>query len=230
MKSRLVGGVVLLGLALGTGCGAGAFRQAVTSDRCKVGDDGCVRALDAPIAVGAEATPDVHARIDGSGTPSLHLETAAPSILDVREGRVVGRAEGMSALLFVADGGTVIDLLHVWVKKPTALELDATLPGRAPSGRIDGRIDVFVGEELRVSARPVADGQRLAGEAETAWKIEPPLLTLLREGADDGRRLVAEAPGQAVLSVTSLGLERQIPIVVHAREAAKAPRGERGAS
>lgn len=219
--------------ALATGCGAGALGQAVTQDSCEAGDLRCARAFDAPIALGATAAPETHLTLDGSTSPGFHYESAAPSILEVDGGRVVGRSEGTSALLFVSDASTVLDFLHVWVKKPTALELDAALPGRTTEGRVDGTIDVLVGEELRLSARPIAGGQRLLGAGESTWSVDPPILSLLREGDDARRRVVAASPGTATLRVEMLGVTSTMQIVVRPRAGTaeiSAPSRKRGAS
>ena len=211
----------LCAIGVGTfaaGCGGGAFRQAVTSDDCKAGDERCSRAgFDAPLALGATALPKIRVTLNGSASPGLHFESAAPSVLEVEGGRVVGKREGTSALLFVSDANTVLDFLHVWVKKPTTLELDAALPGRDVSGRVDGAIDLLVGEELRLTAKPLADGQQLLGTGAAEWTVDPPIATLLREGSDDHRRIVAQTPGSATLHVTMLGVESSMQIVIHPR-------------
>lgn len=229
---------VLVLAAFASGCGAGAFRQAVTSDECRAGDEKCSRSgFDAPLALGATATPETRFSLNGSASPGFHYESAAPSIVDVVDGRVVGKSEGASALLFVSDASTVLDFLHVWVKKPTTLELLATLPGRPSEGRVDGTIDLLVGEELRLTVHPLADGQRLLGSSETEWTVDPGIATILREGTEEHRRLVAEGPGTTTLRVTMLGVESSMQIVVHAAgtekaapKHARASKSERGAS
>lgn len=229
---------LLCAVGMGTlvaGCGAGAFRQAATSDDCKAGDERCDRAgFDAPLALGATASPQIHVTLNGSASPGLHFESAAPSVLAVEDGRVLGKSEGTSALLFVSDANTVLDFLHVWVKRPTTLRIDAALPGREVSGRIEGPIELLVGEELRLVAKPVADGQTLLGTGEAEWVVDAPLATLLREGSDDHRRLVAEAPGSLKLRVRMLGVESVVAIVIHPRVAGapakSVAKSERGAS
>lgn len=229
---------LLCAVTMGTwvaGCGGGAFRQALTSDDCKAGDERCNRAgFDAPLALGATASPRVHVSLDGSASPGLHFESAAPSVLDVEDGHVVGKSEGTSALLFVSDASTVLDFFHVWVKKPTALRIEAALPGRDVSGRIEGPIELMVGEELRLVAKPVADGQILLGTGEADWSVDAPFATLLREGSEDHRRFVADAPGSVTLHVRMLGVESVVAIVIHSRVAGAQPKAstksERGAS
>ena len=85
------------------------------------------------------------------------------------------------------------------------------------SGRVDGAIDLLVGEELRLTAKPLADGQQLLGTGAAEWSVDPPIATLLREGSDDHRRFVAQTPGTATLHVTMLGVESSMQIVIHPR-------------
>jgi hypothetical protein len=209
---------VTLALALLPGCGgAGAFHQAVTSDSCRPTDADCSRAgFDAPLALGGTASPVTHVSLDGTAGPSIHYESAAPSIIEVVDGHVVGKSEGASALMFVSDASTVLDFLHVWVRKPKELRLVATVPGREGSGNVNGTMELVAGEEVRISAEPTADGQRLLGTGPAEWKIEPPIAEALREGTEDHRRLLAEHPGKAVLTVRMLGVETTLDIVVHA--------------
>jgi hypothetical protein len=204
-----------LGLALGLGgCGGGAMQQGFVSDACKAGDPSCARSsFERPIALGASIHPEVHLTLRGSAGPGFHLESAAPTVLEVDGGSVIGRAQGMSALLFVGDSGTVIDFIHVWVKQPSALRLSSAEAGSAVHD-LNGLVEMLPGESIRVTATPVADGQDLLGAGDAVWTVEPPIAKLMREGNDGERRVVAREPGHAVLRVKTLGVESTLDIVV----------------
>jgi hypothetical protein len=87
-------------LLLPAACGGvgGALRQATLVGQCAEGDAACSRRHpQAPIAVGTRFYPEVSASIDGSSTPSLALDSAAPDILAVEGGALVARKPGTSA-------------------------------------------------------------------------------------------------------------------------------------
>jgi hypothetical protein len=196
------------------GCGGGALGQAVVSDACKSGDASCSRVgFDSPLALGASTEPDVHLQLRGSTGPGFHLESAAPSIMEVTGGRVTGVGEGTSALLFVSDDGSVLDFLHVFVKKPTELKLTAGATGQELHA-VSGVIEMLPGESLRVSAQVMSDGQPLIGTGITTWTVDPPIARLLREGSEGERRIVAKDVGHAVIRVKTLGVESTLDIVV----------------
>jgi hypothetical protein len=70
----------------------GALRQATLVGQCAEGDVACSRRHpQAPIAVGTRFYPEVSASIDGSSTPNLVLESAAPDILAVEDGAFVAK-------------------------------------------------------------------------------------------------------------------------------------------
>jgi hypothetical protein len=222
--SNLASWSVPLALAMSSalaGCGGGALRQAAVADSCAPGDPDCSRAgFDAPLALGATARPVTKISLTGSAAPGIHYESAAPDILEVDGGVVIGKSAGASALLFVSDADTVLDFLHVWVKAPTALDVTASTPGSDQMGHVDGPLELMVGEDAQVAIAPSADGQRLLGTSAAEWTIEPAIAILLREGSDARRRIVASAPGKAVIHVKMLGLESTIDVRVHSpREA-----------
>lgn len=220
---------VLLALGLG-GCGvAGGLGQAKVAADCKASDDTCdPGGLDAPLAVGATATPKVAFSLRGAGAPSWRFESADPSVLLAEQGRITGVENGVVTLMVTADDGTVFDFFHVWVKQPTELALAGVTPGSATAGPLGPRIDLLPGEALRLSTSLVGDGQALVGDAPQTWKVTTadgarPPIAVLDEGAPHKRRVVAVAVGKATLTVSALGLSRELEIVVAdptAREAA----------
>jgi hypothetical protein len=199
------------------GCGGmGALQQTNTSDDCPPGDTHCNMAgLSAPLAVGATTRPSVQTQLRGTGTPSLALWSAAPDILSVRDGDITGHQPGVSALVMSMTDGTAIDFVHVWVEQPERLQLHRLSAEGSDLGEVRDTIELVAGESIRIAPRPYAAAQRLIGEGPTEWTVAPPLADVLREGAHGRRRLVARHPGQATITVSSLGLSSTMQIVVH---------------
>ena len=138
-----------------------------------------------------------------------------PDVVDEEHGKLVGKAPGVAAVLISMDDGTVIDFNHLWVKKPTRLELHAIGADGSDLGERSGVMELLVGDDLRLLPRIYANTQRLMGRAAADWQITPPIATVLREGASDRRRLVALRPGKATLTITTLGLRSSLQLVVH---------------
>lgn len=212
----LLGPLLGLGAAVFmTGCGEGALRASVaTADTCMPGQDCTHAGFDAPVAIGATVRPDFQMKIQGSAGAGYRFVSASPNVLEVDDGDVIGRSPGMSALMLVSDGETVVDFIHVWVKAPTKVRLAATVPGRDKASVTSGPIELLVGDSIFVSAVLSADGQRLIGAAPGEWEADEAVLSVLREGNEDRRRVVALRPGKTELSVTTLGLAASIDIVV----------------
>ncbi|MFO0613833.1 MAG: hypothetical protein U0414_14670 [Polyangiaceae bacterium] len=213
----LFGLLLTLASLASTGCGEGALRAAIaTADTCLPGQECGHAGFDAPVAVGAVVHPDFQMKIPGSAGASHRYVSVSPSVLEVDDGDVVGRSEGTSALMLVTDGDTVVDFIHVWVKAPTKLRLAATVPGREKAMVTGGPIELLVGDAIFVSAVLSADGQRLIGSAPGEWSADEGVLSILREGNEDRRRVVALRPGKTELSLATLGLEASIDVVVRA--------------
>jgi len=179
-------------------CGAaGAMRQATIVGQCAEGDAACSRRHpQAPIAVGARFYPEVSASIDGSSTPTLVLESAAPDVLAVEGGALVARKPGASAVLITTDDASVVDFVHVWVAPVTKLTLM-----RRDGDRVDGAIGLAVGEDLTITPALWNGAQRLSGAGDVAWTVSSDgVVSVLRDGSPDRRRLRARAPGKATVT------------------------------
>lgn len=206
--------IALAALTL-AGCGEGALRASIsTADKCPVGEECNHAGFDGPVAVGATVHPDFQTKLSGSSGQSFRYVAVAPTVLQVDDGAVTGLAAGTSALLLVTDGDTVVDFLHVWVKQPTKVKLAATVPGREKAAITDGPLELLVGDSIFVTALLSADGQRLIGTAPSEWKADEDVLSILREGSVDRRRIVALKPGKTELSVSTLGLEATVEVIV----------------
>ena len=193
---RLLSCLVLL---LPTGCAmGGALRQATLVGQCAEGDVACSRRHpQAPIAVGTRFYPEVSASIDGSTTPNLVLESAAPDILAVEGGALVARRPGASAVLITTDDASVVDFVHVWVAPVTRVTLM-----RRDGDRVDVAIGLAVGEDVTITPALWNGAQRLSGASDATWTVSHEgTVAVLRDGSSDRRRLRARAPGKTTVTV-----------------------------
>jgi hypothetical protein len=182
-----------------SGCAmSGAMRQATLVGQCAEGDAACSRRHpQAPLAVGTRFYPEVSASIEGSTTPSLVLESAAPDVVSVDGGALVARRPGAAAVLISTDDASVVDFVHVWVAPVTHLTLM-----RRDGDRVDGAIGLAVGEDVALTPALWHGAQRLAGAADVAWTVSSEgTVSVLRDGSPDRRRLRARAPGRATITV-----------------------------
>jgi hypothetical protein len=108
----------------------------------------------------------------------------------------------------------VIDFTHVAVAAPTRLGWH-----RADGGQHDaeliGPIQLLVGDELALTARPYDGDRPLLGTAASAWDLDDPAIaTLLASGDPAARRLVARAPGTAEVTLESFGFATTLAVEV----------------
>jgi hypothetical protein len=186
-------------LLLPAACGVpGALRQATLVGQCAEGDAACSRRHpQAPIAVGTRFFPEVSASIDGSSTPNLVLESAAPDILAVEGGAFVAKKPGASAVLITTDDASVVDFAHIWVAPVTSLTLM-----RRDGDRVDNAIGLTVGEDVTITPALWNGAQRLAGAGDVTWTVSHDgTVSVLRDGSPDRRRLRARTPGKATITV-----------------------------
>jgi len=200
----------LLAIELTCGCGAGALTEGRLADAA----DPKRSELDAPLAVGSIYRPEPKLQLPGGGVPALILESPRSQVISIHAGAIHARAPGLAAVLTKMPDGTVIDFLHVWVEAPTRITLHRFSQDFADLGMVTGPIDLVVAESVLLTPLIYADAQRLAGSAESSWSVEPPLLTVLRDGVPERRRLVARAPGQTKVTVSMLGTSTSIDVAV----------------
>ncbi len=202
--------LVMVCLALASAaCGRGALGQSVTQEA-----DGSGERLNAPLAIGATYRPEVQVDTQGSATPSIRLMSTRPNVVGVSNGQLIGRSRGVAAILFTTADSTVVDFLHVWVERPTHVALHRLSRSGSDLGEVRDRVDLLVGDSIWLSPRVYADAQHLAGSITSDWKVDPPIARVLRDGVYKQRRLVADSPGSATLTVSLLGVTAQANIVV----------------
>lgn len=201
-------------LAAASGCGTfGALGQATVGS-----DTSAKRAgFERPIAAGATLRPELGFALRGAGAPAVHFETSDAAVLSAGEGTLEGRAPGLSGVLVVTDDGVVVDLFHVWVKKPTSLAL-RRVASVDKEEDVSGHVELMVGEALVLSSSLLGEGQELAGEAPQTWKEKGGAVRLLEEGRADRRRVVASSPGESVIDVSALDRVATLRVTVHGRK------------
>jgi hypothetical protein len=201
-------GAVLIGVC---GCGGrGALAQGRIADA-----SGEERSdLDAPLAAGSTYRPEVKLELRGGGTPALVLESPRSSVVSVRDGMLFAMRPGLAAVLARTPDGTVIDFLHVWVETPTRVTLHRFSRDAIDLGEVTAPLDLVVSESVLLTPRIYAGAQQLAGSAESTWRVDPPLLAVLRDGVPERRRLVARALGQTKVTVSMLGTSTSVDVKV----------------
>lgn len=174
------------------------MRQATLVGQCGKDDAACSRRAPlAPLAIGARFYPELATEIAGTSTPNLRLDTAAPDILAVEAGALVGKRAGTSAVLISTDDGSVVDFVHVWVAPVDTIALHAR-----DGERITSSLGLAVGEDVTLVPALYAGAQRLAGSSDVQWSVDnDAAIALLRDGSSDRRRLRAHAPGKATVTV-----------------------------
>lgn len=205
----------LIGLfALCTGC-SGAMGQVAPATAADTADKGSLAStLNAPLAVGGEVRPALRFDFQGSAAPPTHLISARPDVLAIKDGLLVGRAPGMSAVLVALDGDTVVDFLHVWVKAADRIEVHGIDAGGSDLGPLTEPIELVVNDTVRLVPHAYGGSERLIGVATSSFVVEPPIAMVLREGLPNRVRLVARTPGSAQVKVTMLGTTSTLALKV----------------
>jgi hypothetical protein len=208
----------LLAIAIAPGCAGedGALQQSTITEGCAPSDVACQTAgLDAPLAEGATLPVDVSVDLVGSGGPQISLASANPDVFTIEEQRLVGARAGVAALLLTTPDGLIVDFTHVWVAQPSAVRLHRITEDGAEVNPLPDRVQLLIGDELIVNARPYSHAQRLLGEpSDVEWAVDPAVIQILEEGTSSRRRLVARAEGTTTLEVTAHGLDTSLELEV----------------
>lgn len=191
-------------------CGTeGALEQA-DFEPADAGDD----LGDGPLALGATVDLDVTLETPGIGTPTLRLEAVDGEVLKVTGNQITGLTPGLSAVVAIDDRDRVLDFFHVFVAEPDRVEIQR-LGGVGAGGDLDGGVELLIGDEIVVGATPYRGPQRLVGAAAMGWSSSSDAVAVLLDGDLDRRRLVARAPGAAVVEVETMGLITTLDITVY---------------
>lgn len=183
-------------LGLVAGCAQGASPGALEQVDVAVVGQNAPLGVDAPFAVGANVTLDFALVTPGVAAESLRLEAARPEVMTLEGATVTARSEGMTALLVRADE-RVVDFLHLTAVAADRLGLD-----RPERGPVAGRIQLLVGDEVRLSPVLYRGEERLLGERPVTMEADGEVVTVLDEGLGAQRRVVARTPGRTTLTAT----------------------------
>jgi hypothetical protein len=184
--------------ALGGCAMGGAMHQATMVGQCSKDDASCSRKAPlAPLAIGSRFYPEVSTEITGTTTPNLHIESVEPGVIAVEHGALVAKSAGTAAVLISTDDGSVVDFVHVWAAPVTEISI-----ARRDGERITGSIGLAVGEDLTLEPSLFNGAQKLAGAPDATWTVSSEgVVSVLRDGSADRRRLRARAPGTTTVTV-----------------------------
>jgi len=110
---------LLVLMATSWGCGAMAMGQGAMHSE---GSDDA-KELNAPLAVGGTIQPEVEISMQGTAAPTLVLVSGRPEVVAAEQGRLIGRAPGVSAILVTTKEGVVLDFYHLWVEEASRATL-----------------------------------------------------------------------------------------------------------
>lgn len=200
--------------ACASACG-GAMAQVRPSGGGGADDGALASALGAPLAVGGEIRPGLHFDVPGSTAPPTRLLSARADVVEVRDGVLIGRSPGVSAVLVaLTPSDTVLDILHVWVRPADRVEVHGVDVQGGDLGPLRDPLDLLPGESARLVAHPYAGGDRLVGVGTSTWDVDPPIASVLRDGMPNRVRLVARRPGNAIVRARMLGTKVELPVRV----------------
>lgn len=174
------------------------MHQATMVGQCSKDDASCSRKAPlAPLAIGSRFYPEVSTEITGTTTPNLRIESVEPGVIAVEHGALVAKSAGTAAVLISTDDGSVVDFVHVWAAPVTEISI-----ARRDGDRISGSIGLAVGEDLTLVPSLFNGAQKLAGAPDATWTVSSDgVVTVLRDGSADRRRLRARAPGKTTVTV-----------------------------
>jgi hypothetical protein len=203
-----------LTLALAAACGGetAALGQADIAPACSPGDVTCATdGLDAPLALHGSLVLDVDLQVSGSGAPRLALEAVDPTVLAVAGTEITATGAGVSALLLHAER-EVVDFTHLFVAAADHVALERA-DGEDAAPMI-GPIELLPGDELTLVPRPYLGALRLLGRSPVEWSVSGDGVALLADGTPERRRLVARAPGTAMIAVEAFGFATELTVEV----------------
>ena len=194
----------------GLGGRPGEFGRVEAAPECGALSQACVgQGLNAPIAKGSTLDIAVEYKVAGSSGPPTLLASANQAVLTTPTATQVSAiAEGMSAVMFVGPAGEVIDLIHVFVQKPSDLRINRYDEAGDLLGRVQSSSQLIVGDEILVAVEPFADGQPLLGNFELSYgSTAAPVVTIVPDPVGGWYRIIARTAGMAKVSFAALGLD-----------------------
>lgn len=218
-RSKLAFCAMAIGAAAAGGCGGGgspgSLDQIDMQPACGGFDEVCLqRGLDAPMAVGSSLTLGLDFNLGGSAAPQLSLESQDLDVVDAEAMTVTAQGEGMAALYVVADDDRVLDFVHLWTLEADALKIRDYEHDPSSGGLIDDESTLFVGELLRLDVVPLGAEQQLTGAFTMEWSSSSAAVEIHDDPIEGLTRVRATSPGMAIVTVTALGLSRELRLEV----------------
>lgn len=211
---RLAVSSIVITAACGDGGGLGGrpgeFGHVEAAPECGALSQACIgQGLDAPIAKGSSLDIAVRYKVAGSSGPPTQLASANQAVITTPSPTQISAiAEGMSAVMFVGPAGEVIDLIHVFVQKPSELRINRYDEAGDLLGRVQPASQLIVGDEILIAVEPFAGGQPLLGNFALSYaSTAAPIVTIVPDPVGGWYRVVARSAGMANVSFTALGLD-----------------------
>jgi hypothetical protein len=193
-----------LACALGA-CSSGQLNQVPVETRCAAGDKGCETAgAIRPLAVGARMPLEVNAiAAPGGQIPATHLAIVDEDVAVDDRGQLLGVGAGVTAVLFVTDDDSVLDLTHVAIARAERL---AFVSG--DQAEVAGPITMAPGGVVALSLAAKSDSQTLGGDLGEAFVIDNAAFTLTASPGAVAIRAPTDVtqPERAILEARALDL------------------------
>lgn len=210
MRQVLLAGWVVLTVGCAkTASGSGELGQGSLLPSCAT----CTH-ITFPLAVGASQKVDPKATFGGASGVPLTLLSVDPAILGVERSSLRGIAPGVSAVLAITPEGKVLDFFHVTTLATDQLALAVIDEGGKVRGDLEDKLTALIADDILLRAVPMAGDQELAGQLDTTWTASSNGVTLIPGLVPSEYRLIARAPGSVQITISALGLERQLTVEV----------------
>jgi hypothetical protein len=194
----------------GLGGRPGEFGRVEAAPECGALSQACIgQGLNAPLAKGSMLDVAVEYKVAGSSGPPTLLASANQAVITTPgPTQISAISAGMSAVMFVGPAGEVIDLIHVFVEKPTELRINRYDEAGDLLGRVQPSSQLIVGDEILVAVEPFANGQPLLGNFELSFSTTAaPMVTIVPDPVGGWYRVIARSAGMAKVSFAALGLD-----------------------
>jgi hypothetical protein len=144
---------------------------------------------------------------------ALVKDFEAVAVVDA-DGRLRATGPGITAVLIMADDGSVIDLTHLSAATVNRLSLHRGGGAELDERELPSVIQLFPNETLTLTVRVWHDGQPLIGDVGDVWSLDNPEFRILDQGFAFERRIQSPASGSTRLAIDILGISRTLDLEV----------------
>jgi hypothetical protein len=118
-------------------------------------------------------------------------------------------------VLFTEPSGEVIDLIHVFVQKPSELRIDRFDVSGDLLGEVQPSAQLLVGDEILVATEPFANGQPLLGNFELAYtSSDHTVVQIVPDPVFGWYRIVARGAGHSTVTFSALDIVTTLELEV----------------